>query len=706
MTASRLPTGGTHIDRSTSIAFEFDGRTLTGFAGDTIASALLANGVDVVGRSIYHDRPRGIVSAGPEEPNALVQVRWPDGASEPMLPATTVMLQEGMAVSSLAGRGRLEPVGDGGDPGRFDSRHAHCEVLVIGAGESGRRAAAVAQVSNPEDRVLLIDADPVGDGRRRPIRDDRARHLRPRLRDGRGAPADADDRGAAVAHPGPAHRHRDRRHGTADRLRRRRPSRDHARRRSGDLRGAVRRPSRRPGGHLHEQRHHRCRGRRHRGSRRRARGDRRRARGRPRRRHERRRRRAPDLGDDRARRRRSRDRGGRPAARVRRLEPERGAVEPRPGHAPVRRADRGVRPGQARSPRADRGRRCRRRRDRGPRRDRPDLGRATTRARDRRCVGDPLRRCRVATRPCATCSGRSAPASSRSSTSSATRRSAPASSRGAVGGVVASAIAASILGQEVGAVGVPTFRPPTVPVSFAQLAGPRPWRHARRPRPDDPDPGVARRERRGLRGRRPVEAAALLPARRRVDGRGRPARVRRRPDRRGRDGRDDARQDRHPGSGRRDLPGPGLHEHVLDAQGGVVPVRAHVPPGRDGLRRRRDVAAVRGPVPHDDDDRQRGARPRPPGGMAPDRMARAARPRHERHRAMDDGRGRGAARPRGRGRARPGPRCLERGVPVHDLARGGHRGHARSRVPHLVLRASWRSSSTSRPGTAWPCGKR
>lgn len=161
MTASRLLTGGTHIDRSTAVAFEFDGRGLTGFAGDTIASALLANGIDVVGRSIYHDRPRGIVSAGPEEPNALVQVRWPDSASEPMLPATTVVLQEGMVVSSLSGRGRLEMGGDdragehgadgrdSGDGGRFDSRHAHCEVLVIGAGEAGRRAAAVAQVSNP-----------------------------------------------------------------------------------------------------------------------------------------------------------------------------------------------------------------------------------------------------------------------------------------------------------------------------------------------------------------------------------------------------------------------------------------------------------------------------------------------------------------------------------------------------------------------------
>jgi len=171
MTATRLATGGTHIDRSTSVAFEFDGRALTGFAGDTVASALLANGIDVVGRSIYHDRPRGIVSAGPEEPNALIQVRWPDGTSEPMLPATTVMLQEGLAVSSLAGRGRLEPGGDGGggadgggDLGRFDSRHAHCDALVIGAGESGRKAAAIAQVSNPEDRVLLIDADPAATG--------------------------------------------------------------------------------------------------------------------------------------------------------------------------------------------------------------------------------------------------------------------------------------------------------------------------------------------------------------------------------------------------------------------------------------------------------------------------------------------------------------------------------------------------------------
>src|SRR6185312_16537769 len=81
----------------------------------------------------------------------------------PMLPATTVPLEDGMRVSSLAGRGRLETP-DGGDTGRFDSRHDHCEVLVVGAGESGRRAAAVAQISNPEDRILLIDSDPAATG--------------------------------------------------------------------------------------------------------------------------------------------------------------------------------------------------------------------------------------------------------------------------------------------------------------------------------------------------------------------------------------------------------------------------------------------------------------------------------------------------------------------------------------------------------------
>jgi sarcosine oxidase subunit alpha len=160
VTASRLPAGGDRIDRTRAVRFEFDGRSLTGFAGDTIASALLANGIDVVGRSIYHDRPRGIVSSGPEEPNALVQVAWPSGISEPMLRATTVPLEDGLRVASLAGRGRLETAAD---DGRFDAAYRHCELLVIGAGASGLAAAAAARAARPADRVLVIDADPAID---------------------------------------------------------------------------------------------------------------------------------------------------------------------------------------------------------------------------------------------------------------------------------------------------------------------------------------------------------------------------------------------------------------------------------------------------------------------------------------------------------------------------------------------------------------
>ncbi len=164
MTGSRLPDGGTGIDRGQRRTFDFEGTVVSGFTGDTVASALLANGIDVVGRSIYHDRPRGIFSAGPEEPNALVQVRWAGGISEPMLPATTVPIEDGLQVRSLAGRGRLELPESGIDTGRFDARYAHCEVLVIGAGASGRRAASNARTAEPGARVLLIEADPAAAG--------------------------------------------------------------------------------------------------------------------------------------------------------------------------------------------------------------------------------------------------------------------------------------------------------------------------------------------------------------------------------------------------------------------------------------------------------------------------------------------------------------------------------------------------------------
>jgi sarcosine oxidase subunit alpha len=165
MTSRRLPSGGSGIDRDRPIRFTFGEIALTGYAGDTIASALLANDVAEVGRSIYHDRPRGIMTAGPEEPNGLVQVCWPSGVEEPMVNAATTLLEDGLATWPLTGMGRLATPTDAT---RFDARHAHVGVLVIGAGSSGRAAAAEARAADPTARVLLVDADPAlagaGDG--------------------------------------------------------------------------------------------------------------------------------------------------------------------------------------------------------------------------------------------------------------------------------------------------------------------------------------------------------------------------------------------------------------------------------------------------------------------------------------------------------------------------------------------------------------
>ena len=73
MQERRLATGG-RIDRTQPLTFRFNGRRYSGYAGDTLASALLANGVHLVGRSWKYHRPRGILSAGAEEPNAIFQV--------------------------------------------------------------------------------------------------------------------------------------------------------------------------------------------------------------------------------------------------------------------------------------------------------------------------------------------------------------------------------------------------------------------------------------------------------------------------------------------------------------------------------------------------------------------------------------------------------------------------------------------------------
>jgi sarcosine oxidase subunit alpha len=152
----RLPAGG-RIDRAAPLRFTFDGASYTGYRGDTLASALLANGVRVVARSIRHGRPRGIFSAGTEEPNALVQVLAP--FAEPMLTATTVELYDGLAADGLPGKGRLagQP-----DPARYDAVYAHADVLVVGAGPAGLAAALAAARSGA--RVILADerAEPGG----------------------------------------------------------------------------------------------------------------------------------------------------------------------------------------------------------------------------------------------------------------------------------------------------------------------------------------------------------------------------------------------------------------------------------------------------------------------------------------------------------------------------------------------------------------
>jgi len=198
----RTPKGG-RIDRTRPLRFTFDGRSYTGLQGDTLASALLANGVHLVGRSFKYHRPRGILAAGSEEPNALVAVRRDAARYTPNLRATQVELYEGLealsqnrwpslaldlgAINDLlspfipagfyyktfmwprrawhalyepyiraaAGLGRAP---SRADPDRYANRFAHCDVLVIGAGPAGLAAAAAAAQSGA--RVILCDEQP------------------------------------------------------------------------------------------------------------------------------------------------------------------------------------------------------------------------------------------------------------------------------------------------------------------------------------------------------------------------------------------------------------------------------------------------------------------------------------------------------------------------------------------------------------------
>jgi sarcosine oxidase subunit alpha len=193
----RLSSGGA-IDRSRRLTFGFNGRRLEGFAGDTLASALLANGVRTIGRSFKFHRPRGVYTCGVEEPNALVQLE--SGAKAvPSARSTLIELNEGLEASAPSGWPSLNvdlgrvldftaplwaagfynktfkwpswhtyepllrrmagfghaPVGP--DPDRYETRNLHCEVLVVGAGVSGLRAASVAAEAG--SRVVLAEQD-------------------------------------------------------------------------------------------------------------------------------------------------------------------------------------------------------------------------------------------------------------------------------------------------------------------------------------------------------------------------------------------------------------------------------------------------------------------------------------------------------------------------------------------------------------------
>ena len=193
------------VDQTNIISFKFNDQTLHGFKGDTLASALLANNIHLIGRSFKYHRPRGIMTCGSEEPNAIVQVGNDTSLTEPNTRATEIELYEGLEASSQncwpsvnfdigainnlfsplipaafyyktfmwpvsfwekyeyfirksAGLGKspTEP-----DKDIYDHRHMHCDVLVVGGGISGMIAAKTAAKNNL-NTVLLDDKNNLG----------------------------------------------------------------------------------------------------------------------------------------------------------------------------------------------------------------------------------------------------------------------------------------------------------------------------------------------------------------------------------------------------------------------------------------------------------------------------------------------------------------------------------------------------------------
>jgi sarcosine oxidase, subunit alpha len=151
----RLREGGSRIDRSRPVDFRFDGREMSGFEGDTLASALLANGVGAGFRSPVLGRPRGVYSAGPEEPNAFVAVLEP--SVDLIAAATMVPLTGGLVAESRAGVADLADA-DASRVRTCRRIHRHVETLIIGAGAAGIEHAQAA--AEDGDRVLVVDERP------------------------------------------------------------------------------------------------------------------------------------------------------------------------------------------------------------------------------------------------------------------------------------------------------------------------------------------------------------------------------------------------------------------------------------------------------------------------------------------------------------------------------------------------------------------
>ncbi len=196
---NRLSKGG-RINRNQPLTFTFNGATYQGYAGDTLAAALLANGVDIIGRSFKYSRPRGIVAAGAEEPNAVLQIGSREATQIPNVRATQQALYSGLVANSTNGwpsvnndlMGILGKVGGDmmapgfyyktfmypqsmwmtyekyirkaaglgrapkeNDPDRYDYMNQHCDVLVVGGGAAGLAAALAAGRAGA--RVILAD---------------------------------------------------------------------------------------------------------------------------------------------------------------------------------------------------------------------------------------------------------------------------------------------------------------------------------------------------------------------------------------------------------------------------------------------------------------------------------------------------------------------------------------------------------------------